>query len=408
MNGAALESENQVLLKKARRILDQKAISAEFGISGIVANKLLYEHTDGIRKPVIPGILVQEILMDIHRTAHLGKHRNIEMFRRSFYSELTTDTLRQLLGNCAECAMYKPKTQKNAKIGNLNSETPWHTIGIDIMHMTESSGYKYVLIVICHFTKWLEAIPLKYHDVDTVLAELKNLFRTFGEPNKIVADNAFYARNLKTYCEAKDIELHIAIPHQHSGNARAERVIGTIRPLMNIVLSQDRNWVTKLPKLVTEYRNTISNVTGFTPQYLMFARERRDNALANGLAPLRNETQSQNWLRVIDQRAERIQLLIDEQKRREHTSTKVPTTTVGEFVVIKNQQRQSKDQAYFDKIYTVEEVDDQHPRLRLKLKPYKRKGPPLYRHVDQVKKIDPIPNNDINTGAICLVIGAQR
>lgn len=404
VNGKALESDDSTTLKKARRLLDKYAITAEIGAAGIIMNKLLYEHTNGIKKPIIPATLVQPILIDIHRTAHLGKARNVEMFKRSFFSELSTDTMKQLLGNCKDCAEYKPKTNRLTGIGNLNSTEPWHTISIDVMHMIESEGYKYVLVIVDHFTRWMEAIPIKQQEIDTILAELKLKFLTFGDPKIIIADNAFYARNLKTYCEAKDIEIHISLPHKHSGNGRVERAIGTIRPLMTIARSKGKSWVAELPTIITEYRNTISAATGYTPQYLMFGRERSDNALTQGMKPLRNETQSQNWLEAMKIRNERIELIARNQQAREHTSTKAPTLNVGDYVIIYNQHRHSKDQPMYDKTYVVDEVDDRKPRVSLKLKPYRRRGATVYRHIDQVKKIDPPAENDTSKEPVCMVI----
>ena len=61
-------------------------------------------------------------------------------------------------------------------------------IGIDLVTMVESQGYKYILTVCDFFTKWPELIPIRDKKATTIAKELYVLFTRYGCPDVIISD----------------------------------------------------------------------------------------------------------------------------------------------------------------------------------------------------------------------------
>ena len=63
-----------------------------------------------------------------------------------------------------------------------------------------SYNYKYILLVVDHVSKWVEAIPTQTNDTRVVLSFLrKNIFTRFGAPEAIISDegNHFYNKMIE-------------------------------------------------------------------------------------------------------------------------------------------------------------------------------------------------------------------
>ena len=78
-------------------------------------------------------------------------------------------------------------------------EAPWKEICIDYIDMGmthREHGYRYLLVAVDRFTKWVEAIPAKNKDAATVIKWLtKDLIPRYGVPTKICLDSGSHFKN---------------------------------------------------------------------------------------------------------------------------------------------------------------------------------------------------------------------
>jgi hypothetical protein len=87
-----------------------------------------------------------------------------------------------------------PNTQAPSQLTQLITPSwPLQRWGIDIVgpHTTAQANYKYEVVAVEYFTKWIEAKPL----VNIAAAQLKrffwqNIICHFGVPTEITVDNA--------------------------------------------------------------------------------------------------------------------------------------------------------------------------------------------------------------------------
>ena len=141
------------------------------------------------------------------------------------------------------------------------------------MHVP-SERYNYILIDVDHFSMWLEVFPLIQKEMNTVIKTLWNLFTVMGNPIRIVAENAFKTLAFKIWAKQESVDFHLSIPHHHEGNPRAERGIGIMRPIFNILIGMGGKWASGMKEIAFNYRSTVhSKATGETPFFLMFGRK---------------------------------------------------------------------------------------------------------------------------------------
>ena len=67
----------------------------------------------------------------------------------------------------------------------------WHLLGMDLIGQLKETrrGNKYILTMICYFSKWPEAIPLQSKEATAVLQALRDVFARNAFPSRIITDN---------------------------------------------------------------------------------------------------------------------------------------------------------------------------------------------------------------------------
>lgn len=72
----------------------------------------------------------------------------------------------------------------------------WNKIGIDVFNYKEFvNGYKYVIIVIDYFLKWVEVVVVKDKIVDIIVEFLIKIILWNGVLCVLVLDNGFEFKN---------------------------------------------------------------------------------------------------------------------------------------------------------------------------------------------------------------------
>jgi hypothetical protein len=138
-----------------------------------------------------------------------------------------------------------------------------------------SRGFKYVLVCIEHFTKWVEAFPLRdkssaevsYHTLHGVLSR-------YGAPAEIVTDGGGEFQK-----EFDDLLFKFLVDHRHTSahhpqaNGAAERTVQTIKACLRRCV-EDRgtrtDWDLYLPWVLMGYRITPQASTKLSPYYMLF------------------------------------------------------------------------------------------------------------------------------------------
>ena len=85
----------------------------------------------------------------------------------------------------------------------LKGTPPFEHLEVDFTEVKSCRGYKYLLVMVCTFTRWVEAYPTKTEAKEVARCMLRDIIPRFGFPLSIGSDNgpAFVAELLQLVCK---------------------------------------------------------------------------------------------------------------------------------------------------------------------------------------------------------------
>ena len=129
-------------------------------------------------------------------------------------------------------------------------------------------GYRYVLVTIDNFSKFVRTSPLKNKNAQTIKDSFENiLISSKRKPNLIESDRGkkFYNNIFQDFLNKNNIKLYSR--NTHLGAVFAERFNKSIRDLLKKVVFEhgDANWIDVLPIITKQYNNRIHSATKLAP-----------------------------------------------------------------------------------------------------------------------------------------------
>lgn len=228
--------------------------------------------------PVLPLQLQQPMVRLLHgnpTTLHQGINRTLSLLKKRVYWIGMHRTASLVINNCLLCQRQKTFTTPQPLHSlSLPKLYPWHTIALDFFGPLPSGNhnFKYVLVIIDHFTKWPEIFPTSDTSTATIVRHLYPLFLRFGCPHNLLTDNGtgFVSHTLTHLCQVMNINKLKITPYHPQGNGIAEAFMKVLsNQLAMLVNERHDNWPTFLPQLLFGYRSTPHPATGETPFYLL-------------------------------------------------------------------------------------------------------------------------------------------
>ena len=142
---------------------------------------------------------------------HPGITRTIQKVRQTCYWHKMTEDVTLYVKSCKECNTNKKASRKaKAPLTKYHAGAPMERIHLDILRpfTPSKSGNKYILMLICQFTKWLEAYPLPHQRAESVArATVDNFITRFGCLTHIHTDQGtnFISLLFQAICDILDI-----------------------------------------------------------------------------------------------------------------------------------------------------------------------------------------------------------
>jgi transposase InsO family protein len=121
-----------------------------------------------------------------------------------------------------------------------------------------NNGYKYILVVIDVFSKFVWTEPLKTKTSGEMIKALKTIFERAPRPLKFRTDRGteYCSKSVKSYFKTLGLEHFVT---QNLGKSNyAERVIKTLRSRIAQYSNwkQTHQWIDVLPEITRSYNNT--------------------------------------------------------------------------------------------------------------------------------------------------------
>lgn len=168
--------------------------------------------------------------------------------------------------------LYKPRRVKYQTRRYIVSgiDDLWQADLADLSKLAEwNDGFKYVLVVIDVFSKFVWVQFLKAKGANDVLAGIKMILMSQErKPNNFMTDKGkeFDNNQLKQYFEENEINFYTS-QNPDTKAAVAERVIRTLKGRLYRYFRKNKTWkyLTVLPKLVRSYNHTKHRSIGTYP-----------------------------------------------------------------------------------------------------------------------------------------------
>ncbi|XP_052744484.1 retrovirus-related Pol polyprotein from transposon 412 isoform X2 [Bicyclus anynana] len=235
-------------------------------------------------KEVIPKGLRNKIISENHcepTAAHLGvfkTHRRLCL--RYFWPGMYKD-IENFVKSCDVCKAYKHSTQ--AVPGLMGKpkvcSRPFQVVSLDLAGPLprSRSGYTYLLVITCVFSKYTLLFPLRRATSALVAKNFEDgLVLVHGAPETVILDNG----TQMTGSEFRNVIKRYNVPRLHYTPRYTpqvnlvERYNKTIMTAVASYVEEDhRTWDLNLRKIQFAINSAINESTGFSPFFLVHARE---------------------------------------------------------------------------------------------------------------------------------------
>lgn len=226
--------------------------------------------------------LRKEILDSTHNSliaGHPGVKRTLNRIADcNFHWVNIRKDVDEFINNCIVC--NTSKINKHTKVPlclTSSSDKCFSKLYIDIVGRLPMSmeGFEYLLTVKDDFSKFVFAIPLKFHTSEEIAHALVNkVFLLVGFPDILVMDNAatFNSDLMKQFCKLLKIKkVNISIYHAQANTVeRFHKDLGNY--FRSYVDKNPSDWPSIIPFAIFSH-NTSVNYTTFSPFDLVFARK---------------------------------------------------------------------------------------------------------------------------------------
>ena len=123
---------------------------------------------------------------------------------------------------------------------------------------TVNKIFKFILVCIDIFSRFLYAIPLKDKETRTIINSMEKIFK-LAKPEIINCDNGseFISRSFKKLAENNNIKINYVEVGDHHKLSIIDRVVRTLREKISnyLVMHNTNTYINVLPNLIHSYNN---------------------------------------------------------------------------------------------------------------------------------------------------------
>ena len=249
-----------------------------------IENEILYTTTvDGRKLLLVPLSLVESLLHLYHNDdllIHLSAKRLYSLLRNRFFWPSMHEDCVNWVAACLKCRASKPNQPiANGLLEPIVSTRPFQLLTLDIKGPLRISkrGFRYILVCICHFTSWVEAMPLRGITSEGVINAFFHLIISrHGCPESVLSDQGtqFTAGVFKSLCKHFNIAQLTTTAYHQQANGKTERFIKFMTDTIATAVKTDHsNWDELLDGCLLTYRVSLNRTLEDNPFFLIYGRD---------------------------------------------------------------------------------------------------------------------------------------
>ena len=239
------------------------------------------EKGETVYQIVVPTVHRREVLElahDLPMSGHLGVRKtHNRILQHFFWPGLKRDVAKW----CKEChtCQLGGKPNQNIPQAPLHPipafDEPFSHIIIDCvgpLPKTKSQN-EYLLTIMCSFTRFPEAIPLRSIKTNTILKALIKFFTLFGLPKSIQSDQGtnFMAHAFQQVMNQLGIKQYKSSAYHPESQGALERFHQTLKTMIKMYcIENSKDWDEGVHLLLFAVRESVQESLGFSPFELVF------------------------------------------------------------------------------------------------------------------------------------------
>ena len=167
---------------------------------------------------VVPAVDLQAAIDGCHHSAgHQGCDQTLSLMKERFWWPGMSQALLRAVANCGRCIQYEAKGQLPPMQPIICTE-PMELVHIDYVGMEATIAtdkkpvVRNVLVVVDHFTRYVQAFVTKNHTARTAAWVLyNNYFSVFGFPQRLMSDQGreFCGKVIVAMCSLQGVERSV-------------------------------------------------------------------------------------------------------------------------------------------------------------------------------------------------------
>ena len=236
---------------------------------------------DSNQRVVVPSSRRTSVLELAHSNlvaGHFGFKKTFARISRHFLWPRMWGDVKNFVRSCAGCQRAARNNNARAPLQPLPCVSePFEKVAFDLVGPLPRtcSGNRYLLTMMCLYTKYPEAIPLKRVDNESVLDAMLEIFARHGLPKTILTDQGSVFMSKLTSQLWKTLGVHRVrtSPYHPQSDGALERWNACLKGMLKRSEANLKYWDRHLKYLLFAYRDTPHCVTGFAPFTLLFGRD---------------------------------------------------------------------------------------------------------------------------------------
>ena len=375
-------------------------------------SKAMQQVQEGRAPAVVPDVAVSlqiRLCKQLHsETGHSSYLKTHGLLAERYIWPNMSAQITQVAKTCNQCDYFGDKNPKAPITGHVTAAEPADRVMMDIIHMKECEGYKYVLTLVDIFSRWGVAIPLQNIKASSVVKALRRhaIPAGMGRPNEFLIDGGSeFKGEMQEACRAWGSQWRPHTPYHSESAGAIERFNKTLElRVAHFAKEGACTWVDALPLATEAYNGSMhaglsANNMYFSPAELWLGRKIRFNSDVRPTLHQRPSASQEygEWLRKHTQAVKDWIADADETYRqtlRSSTHTKLRVLKVGDSVSLRVQDLDSRDKNAgadtWDGPWEVTEVGDpdanDHSVTDYLLQRLGSRQQPKWQHIDNLKQ----------------------
>ena len=216
--------------------------------NGVLCRRL---RTDpDISQIIVPRTLVDKVLKLHHHTplaGHPGQDRMYQRIRQSYYWPHMAADINATVRDCHKCARDRIRLRKRTKPLKLfPAIKPLQSVCIDILGPLPltKTGFRFILVITCRFSKLTQVVPLRRINAYTVaVAFVQHWVLKYGPPAVLISDNGkqFASKFFQSVCTLLGIANILTTAYHPQTNGQAERYNRTILTMLRAYVNEQQD-----------------------------------------------------------------------------------------------------------------------------------------------------------------------